>query len=103
MVINNKLELLGQKCRLEWVWLWFGHASVFRILVAAESELSLTGHNDLSQTENLDQQMFTDLGGGGWSEVGVTQKEGRGTRSQQQYFWKPIPTGFSKARISLLI
>ena len=106
MVINSKLELLGQnrsQCSLEQVGLCFVYDSVFRFRVATESEQSLTGHNGLSQTENLDQQMFTDAGGRGWSVVKAAKKEGRGTRSQQKYFWKPIPTGFSKARISLLI
>lgn len=85
MVINSELELLGQKNssqrRLEEVGLRVVYGCVFRFLVVAGSELSLTGHKGLSQTENLYQQTFTNLGGGRWSVAKAAWKEGRGTRS----------------------
>lgn len=70
MIVNSELELFGQQNGShspEQVGLCLVYACVFRFLVAAESEQSLTGHNGLSQTENLAQQTFTDLRGGGWT------------------------------------
>lgn len=106
VAVNSKTEgFFDQKrrsqCRLEQVRLCFIYVCVFRFLVAAESEQSLTGHNGLSQNQKLDQQTFTDLGGRGQSVVTAVQKEGRGTTSQLKQCQKL--TGFSKARIFLLI
>lgn len=76
-MVNSELELFGQQNRShspEQVGLCLVYACVFRFLVAAEAEQSLTGHNGLSQTENLAHPL-------GWRVdcVRGAQEEGRGT------------------------